>query len=460
MLDWMDVETEIRLDSFKYRPYQADLIDAMENRGYKRALVLWPRRAGKDITCFNYILRCALQRVGLYMILYPTYSQGRKILFSGIDNDGNRFLDFCPPELIENINQTEMRITLKNNSIIQVAGSDNYDSLVGTNPIGICFSEFALQDPRAYQFLRPALTGNNGWAVFISTPRGKNHLYELYQIAINNPEHWYCSKLTVNETGHISLADIERERISGEMSEDLIQQEYFSSFEMGVEGSYYSKYIDRMRLAGRIGIVPHETGFKTHVVVDIGVRDSTAIIWFQCIGTTVRIINCYDNSKVGLEHYAKVIHEYAQDYGYIYGKFFAPHDIKVQEFGTGCTRLEMARRLGLNFIVTPDLSVMDGIETLRSAFSKMWIDETSCKPLINALENYRSEYDVKRGVYKATPLHNKFSHYADAARYMAINLGKCRDGTSPEEIDRRYNEAMFGSSQRLPSVFRDDIGRY
>ena len=326
---------------------------------------------------------------------------------------------------------------------------------MGTNPRGVVFSESALQDPRAYQFIRPILVANDGWALFLSTPRGKNHLWELYNIAKESP-HWFCLKLTIEDTEHIPLYEIEKEKAEGIMSDDLIQQEYYTSFELGVEGAYYTKYLDRMRTKGQIGVVPWEAGFKVHTAWDLGVRDSTCIIFFQTIGQTVRIIDYYEKNKEGLEHYVKVI----QNKPYSYGKHIAPHDIKVKEFGTGMTRLEKARQLGISFVIAPDLSVIDGIEAVRSVLSKIWIDENVCIPLIKALENYRQEFDAKRKVYKDHPLHDVWSHAADAMRYLAISLPKTRDGSSAQDIERRYNEAIYGGNANMPSVFRSDIHEY
>jgi len=451
----MNPEIRVKLNKFKAREYQLPILDAIENKGYKRVLAILPRRAGKDYAAWALIIRQAIKRVGVYWYIGPTYSQMRKIIWDSLDNNGQSFLSMIPEEIIESQNDQQMKIRLKNGSLIQLVGSDNYDTLVGSNPIGCVFTEYALQDPRAYQYIRPILLANNGWAVFLSTPRGKNHLFELYEIARNSPD-WFAYKLTVEDTQHISLHDIERELNSGEVSEDLIQQEYYCSFTLGVQGSFYSKYLDRMRLNGQIGIVPWEASFKVHTALDIGVRDSTSIIWFQCIGTTVRIIDCYENKKEGLEHYVNVI----QSKPYTYGKHIAPHDIKVQEFGSGITRLQKAKQLGINFTVADDLSIPDGIEAVRSAFSKIWIDEQKCKPLLKALENYRQEYDSRHKVYKPNPLHDWSSHYADAMRYLCISLPKTRDGLSPEELDKRYNDAYYGHQSNLPSVFRDDLPRY
>ena len=451
----MQIETVIKLNKFKPRPYQAPIWDAIENKGYKRVLAILPRRAGKDLTAFNLCIRECLRKVCVIYYIFPTYSQAKKVIWDSITNTGHRILDYIPDEIVESKNSQEMKIRFKNGSLLQLVGSDNFDSLMGTNPQGVVFSEYALQDPRAYQYIRPILTANNGWALFLSTPRGKNHLWELYQIAQQSAQ-WFCYKLTVEDTNHISLQEIERERADGLMSEDLIRQEYYTDFTMGVEGSYYAKYIDKMRLKSQIGIVPYELGFKVHTCWDLGVRDSTTIIFFQVVGQTVRIIDCYENSKHGLEHYIAVVNQK----GYQYGKHIAPHDIKVREFTSGVSRVEKARQLGITFTVAPDLSIEDGIEAVRTVFSKTWIDEKNCAPLIKALENYRQEYDIRHKVYKAQPLHDWSSHWADAMRYLAISLPKTRDGLSPEDLDKRYNEARYGTQSNLPSIFRDDLPPY
>lgn len=454
----MDLEggVTVHLNRFQPRPYQLPIFDALENKKYRRILAILPRRAGKDICAFNLMLRAAIKKVGIYYYVFPTYRQGKMVIWDGMSNDGKRFLDYIPEELRERTNNQEMKMRLKNGSLIQIVGSDNYDSLMGTNPVGIVFSEYALQDPTAYQYLRPILTANNGWALFLSTPRGKNHLWELYQIAQHNPN-WFCYKLTLDDTQHIPFHEIEREKAEGIMSEDLIQQEYYTSFTLGVEGAYYVKYLDKMRLKGQIGMVPWEPDFKVYTAWDLGVRDSTTIIFFQIIGQTLRIIDCYENSKEGLEHYVKVLEQHP----YSYGKYhIAPHDIANMEWGSGMTRLEKARQLGINFIVSPKQSVPDGIEAVRTVFAKTWIDEKGGAGLLKALGNYRQEFDPKKKIYKSTPLHDWSSHYADAMRYLALNWKRCAPGTSPDALDQRFQEVMYGQNNNMPSVFRDDLPPY
>lgn len=441
---------KIYLNMFKPRSYQLPIWDAIENKGYKRVLAILPRRAGKDVTAFNLAIRECLRKPMVIYYLFPTYAQCKKVIFDSLTNDGKRILDYIPSEVIESINTQELKIRFTNGSLLQGLGTDNFDRLMGTNPSGCIFSEYALQDPRAYQYIRPILTANDGWALFISTPRGKNHLWMLYNIAQEHPD-WFCYKLTVNDTQHISLHAIERERSEGIMSDDLIQQEYFTSFTMGVEGSFYAKYIDRMRTEHKITDVPWENGFSVYTSWDLGMRDNTCIIFFQVIGQTVRIIDCYDKNKEGLEHYVKVL----ESKPYTYGKHIFPHDVRVRELGTGFTRYEKLRQLGVTPTVAPNISIIDGIEAVRSTLSKVWIDKEKCEPLIKALENYRQEFDAKKKIYKSHPLHDEYSHYADAMRYLCVSLPKIGRETTPEQLEKRYQEAMYGTDA-LPRFFDTD----
>ena len=200
----MKLETEIRLDKFKPRPFQLALCDALENKGFKKLLAIWPRRAGKDVCCWALLIRQAVRRVGVYMYCLPTFRQAKLVIFDSIMNDGTRFLDYIPKELIKSVNSQELKIALTNGSIIQLIGSDSYDtSLVGTNPRMVVMSEYALADPRAYHFIRPILNANGGTMMIVSTPRGKNHLWELFNIAQQSSD-WFCNKLTLEDTKHIS----------------------------------------------------------------------------------------------------------------------------------------------------------------------------------------------------------------------------------------------------------------
>jgi len=462
----MKAETQIILNKFQPRPYQIPILDAYFNKGYKRIIALLPRRAGKDVCVWNLAIRACLSEPMICYYILPTFAMARRILWDSMLSDGTRFLDFIPKELIETSNTADMKIRFTNGSLLQLAGSDNIDALVGTNAKLLIYSEFALQDPRAYHYLRPIVVANGGKMLFVSTPRGKNHMFDMWQIAQNNP-HWFSYKMTVEETKHIPLHEIEKERAEGLMSDDLIEQEYYCSW-LGQEGAYYTKYLDKMRLEGRLTTVPHETGFQVHTAWDLGYGDNCVVIWFQVIGAVCHVINYYSNNKHGLEHYVKVIKNYGDQYDYNYGKHWGPHDLAVHDFGSGLSRIEKAKALGLKFetrkddlgrmkSALPNLSLEDGIEAVRSSFSRMWIDDVACADLIKCLENYRQEYDSKLKIYKDKPLHNHWSHGADAFRYLVLSLSKCRDGMTADELNKRWARVQKNhNGVDLPDFYRDD----
>ena len=220
--------------NFIYRPYQKNIIEAIIDKDVKRAVCVWHRRSGKDKVFINILMGMMSRRKGTYYYFLPTYNQGKKIIWDGMDKDGFKFIDHIPQELILRKNDSEMKIELITGSIFQVVGTDNFDSIMGTNPIGCVFSEYSLQNPQAWEFIRPILLENNGWAIFNFTPRGSNHAKKLFDMARVNPD-WFCELLTIEDTkdqfGKRYVTDemIEGERVAG-MSEGLIRQEYYCEF--------------------------------------------------------------------------------------------------------------------------------------------------------------------------------------------------------------------------------------
>lgn len=451
----------VKLDSFYPREYQMGLFKAFENNPkYSRFLCIWPRRAGKDVSAFWLALRACLRSTITCFYIFPEFSSGRRILWDAIDNDGRKIMELCPKEVIRDMNEQLMRIRFKNNSVFQIIGSDRYDkTIVGTNPKLMIFSEFALQDPRAFQLASPILRANAGKAIVLSTPRGKNHLWDMYQVA-QAVDEWFVSKLTLEDTQHIPMSEIEKELNEGIMSYDLVQQEYFTSFELGVEGAYYAKYIQQMRLDGRISDVPWQPGIPVHTAWDLGYNDPTCIIFFQIIGASIHIIDYYENNQKGYDHYAKIIKQKE----YTYGKHIAPHDIAVHEQSTATERYRTMWDLGVQFVKPHESKIPrlieDGIEKVRKSLPVMWIDERRCTQLIKSIENYRQEYDAKKQTYKLNPLHNWASHASDAMRYLCGALEYLKPGTSAEQVRERYTKALYGDSGNLPRFFRDDIQNY
>lgn len=450
----LNAEQRIVLDRFQPRWYQDEIWDAIENTSHKRkVLAILPRRSGKDICAWNLAIRQCLRKTCMVYYALPTFSQARRCIWDAISIDGQKFIDFIPKELIKSVNSAEMKIIFKNDSLLQCIGADTYDtSLVGTNPYAVILSEYALMNPDVFAFVRPILAANGGWCLLLTTPRGKNHAWHLYKIA-QELDDWHVIKMGVTDTQHIPPDVLDQER--AQMDPGLFEQEYECSFERGIEGSYYGKHLDALRLKGQITSVPWESGLLVHVALDIGVNDATTLIWFQVVGdgSVIRIIDCYSNTGLGLDHYAKIL----QDKPYRYGKYFAPHDIKVREWGGGAiSRFEKARQLGLDFTLIEQVPIIDGIENVWMHFPKFWIDQDKCRSLINALENYRKEWDEQKSIYRNKPLHNWASNYADALRYMCMSLHKTKRGLTSEEFDRERAKALYGPQQDLPRFFRQD----
>lgn len=217
--------------NFTPRAYQLPFLKALD-KGIKRAVIIWNRRSGKDKVCFNYMIRKAVETKGTYFYFLPTYSLAKKVIWDNIDNNGFKMLEHIPKELIVSTNATELKVELKNGSIIQLIAADEFKKGgVGTNAVGVVFSEYSISSPEAWRYVSPILAANGGWAIFNFTPRGMNHAYTLLQQAKNN-DNWFWQVLTLNDTRILSEEALEEER--KQHPQDIIDQEYFCKF---IEGA-------------------------------------------------------------------------------------------------------------------------------------------------------------------------------------------------------------------------------
>ena len=402
------------------RNYQIPIFRALDS-GIRRAVWVAHRRSGKDKTCINLVVKKMLERVGAYYYVFPTYNQGRKILWDGIDRDGNKFLSHFPLEIIEGKpNETEMKLKLKNGSLFQIVGSDNIDAIVGTNPIGVIFSEYSLQDPNVWGYVRPILAENDGWAIFVFTPRGENHAYDIYELAKNDPS-WFCRMDTVKDTKVISqeILDQERREIKRLYGNDaLYLQEYECNFSVPIAGAYYAELIMMAYADGKVGHVPHEPRLSVDTWWDLGINDKMSIWFTQSVGIETRVIDHFEDNGKGFPHYIGKLKEKP----YVYGTHTAPHDIQVRELTSGKSRRDTASELGISFAVAPRLPIHEGIDAVRGLFGSCWFDAEKCKDGLNALKNYRKQWNDERKTYDNKPYHDWSSNSADAFRTLATAL--------------------------------------
>jgi phage terminase large subunit len=412
----MEIERRIRWYQRKFHEY-------LINTPAARAIEIAHRRWGKDEIVLGATCELAHKRIASYWHCLPEYAQGRKALWTAVNaNTGKRRIDEAfPPEICETRNDQEMFIRLKCGSTWQIIGSDRFDATVGAGVAGIAYSEWALANPSAWAYHRPMLEENNGWAAFITTPRGRNHAYSMYQMAAKS-DRWFAEISSINETQALSdeqMLESLKEYIAL-YGEDLgraqFEQEYLCSFNAAILGAFYAREMLAVRAEGRIkDIVPHPR-YPVHTAWDIGVRDDTSIWWFQVYGGKVHILDCYTANSVGVDHYAEICHSKP----YKRGTDFVPHDAKVKEWGTGRTRVETMRLLGLNPQLVHMATKLDGINAVRRTLP-LCVFHTRCEDVgISALEQYRREWDDERKTFKASEVHDWTSHLADAFRYLAM----------------------------------------
>lgn len=440
--------------NFKPRDYQLPLLKAID-AGYKRAVQVWHRRSGKEKTDLAGIVsKKMMERVGSYYYVFPEFAQGRKVIWDGADKEGFRFIDHFPKSLlVGKPNDTEMKLRYKNGSLFQVVGSDRFDAVMGVNPVGMVFSEYSLQDPSCWGYFRPILAENDGWAIFNFTPRGENHAYDLYELAKSDPEKWFTSLLTVDDTKAISqeiLDQEQKEYIRLEGNDATFRQEYYCDFSVPIAGAYYADNIRMLYRQGQVSNVSYEPRFLVDTWWDLGINDRMSIWFTQTIGTELRVIDFLEDSGKGLIHYIARMKEKA----YQYGRHTAPHDIEVRELTSGKSRRDTAENLGITFNVAPKLSLSDGIDACRNIFTSCWFDKTKCKEGLNALKNYRKQYDEKRKTYLNQPYHDWSSNAADAFRTLAVSYELKRQGITepiPDKYQRKFDQRrqMAGSSMTI-----------
>jgi hypothetical protein len=407
----------------RVRWYQRPFHEYLVNTPGARAIEIAHRRWGKDEIVLAATCELAHKRIASYWHCLPEYEQGRKALWNAINaHTGKRRIDEAfPPEIRESKDEQQMLIKLKCGSTWQIIGSDRYDATVGAGVAGIAYSEWALANPSAWAYHRPMLEENNGWAAFITTPRGRNHAKAMYDMAKSNPR-WFAEISTVHDTGALTPEQIteslkEYIALYGEdVGQAQFEQEYLCSFNAAILGAYFAREMMALRADGRIKEIEPIPGKPVHRAWDIGVRDDTSIWWFQVVGGRPMIFDCYTASGAGVDHYAEVVHAKP----YAPGIDLVPHDAKVKEWGTGRTRVETMEALNLRPQLVPMATFLDGINAARLTLKKAVFHPRCEEKGIAALEQYRREWDDEKKTFKATDVHDWTAHLSAAFRYLSL----------------------------------------
>jgi phage terminase large subunit len=393
--------------AYKPREQQLAIHDAIDASRF--TVVVAHRRMGKTVSAINHLIKAAIEcdkPNPRFAYIAPTYGQAKRVAWD--------YLQEYTRPLGATYNVSELRADFWGRRI-SLYGSDNPDSLRGQYFDGVVIDEVGDQNPKIWnEIVRPALADRLGWALFIGTPKGNNHFYELRNRAADEPD-WKLLEFRASETGVLPADELKA--ALKEMGQDKYDQEFECSFNAAVEGSYYGQIINGLEADGRITDFPRDDLCKSFVAWDLGMGDSTALWVAQVAGKEVRILDCVENHGVGLDWYVSWLREN----NYQHFDQILPHDVEVRELGTGKSRKEVLQEAGLNITVCPRLSVADGIQAVRRLLPRCWF-HTRTRNGINALRNYRREYDEKRQVFYDKPMHDWSSHYSDAMRYLAIGL--------------------------------------
>ena len=418
----------MHIELYTPRKHQAELHDLLDKHRF--AVLNCHRRFGKTVCILNHLIKAAVTNPlpnPRYAYVAPTYKQAKSIAWDYI----KQFTNQIPGT---KYNETELRCDFPNGARITLLSSENSDSLRGIFLDGVCIDETAQVDPKLWnEILRPALSDRKGFCYFIGTPAGmQNFFYEMYQQALSD-EKWLAYTAPVSKTKIIDQEELDA--ALSQMGESKYKQEFECDWIANIEGTIFGRLVKEAEDKGRLTKIDYDPSLPVNTVWDLGVGDSTAIIFYQQLGNTIQVIDYYENNREGLPHYAKIIKE--KDY--IYENHYAPHDIEVTEFSLGKTRREVAYQLGINFRILPKLPLEDGIHAAKMILPRCYFDLDNCQPLVDALRHYHRRYNEKMRMFSNKPIHDWSSHACDAFRYMAIAIDEL---PNQENINKRYPNAI------------------
>jgi len=426
--------------NFNWFDFQLEVVQPFLSEKCKRFLQIWHRRAGKDHTWKTLAIAAALKKPQMILYTLPTIAQAKKVIWRDINEQGQTLTDYLPMKYVKDMNASDLFIKFTNGSIIQFAGADNFDSLRGTNPNIIIFSEYSYQSPATWEIMSPILAKNGGTAVFLFTPFGKNHAYKLYNHNKTNKS-WYTEILTVNDTKDhqgkplVGKEQIDELRASG-MSDAMIQQEFYCSFTSSIAGAYFSHELDMAEKEERIRNFPIDRNQPVDTYWDLG---NTTAVWFiqkQMDGHYA--IAYYEAYNLSIRDHWNALCDMRDKLGIVFGTHYGPHDVTTKGYFSAESVMQQAEaQLGVKFEKVKRINKKsDGIEAARYMFNKVIFHKDNTSYGIECLLHYHSEFKEKRGVWMDSPAETWANHCCDA--FMGFAQQNLLSQSAPVGYNRSY----------------------
>jgi phage terminase large subunit len=420
-----DDQIEEILIPYEPRPYQA----VLHNELKRFNLLVCHRRFGKTVFSIMEMIDRAFRndkRNPQYAYIAPTYGQAKRVAWEYLKY-------YCANLPNCKANEAELRIDVERENAdgtkdkvrFILLGAENPDSLRGIYLDGCILDEYAQCPPSIWgEVIRPALSDRKGWAIFIGTPKGQNHFFDMLEkytaLMATHGDTYYSAIYRASETGVLDAEELMDAQAT--MTEEEYLQEYECDFNAALIGSYYGKYISEMEKQGRIIDFAYDPNTPVRTAWDLGISDTTVIWFYQVIGREIRILDYFEDKGMGLEHYARELQ--ARKYIYDPWGHGIPHDGAAKELGTGKTRQEQLLEFGINTHIIERQSIMDGIHAARMLLQNpnTYMHKTNCADGLKALKNYQRTYDKRKAMFLNKPLHNWASNGADGFRYLALDV--------------------------------------
>lgn len=426
----------MKTHEFNVRWYQRAFHEALVGQKKKRLIEIAHRRWGKDEIVLNGFRELSFKRPGTYWHCFPEYAQARKAIWNGINSHtGKRRIDEAfPPEVRKRTRDDDMFIETVWGSTWQLLGSDRYDATVGSGPVGIAYSEWALCNPSAWAYHKPMIEESNGTAAFITTPRGNNHAKRMLDRAMTD-DSWFAEVSTIGDTGALTLKQLaaslaEYQDIYGkDVGRSFFEQEYWCSFSAAIIGSYWGGEISDAEKQGRMYDIEIDPDYPVHTVWDLGKAVNNPIWCFQVIGDRPYIVDFYIPETDDLEKWC----EWLNEKGY-HGNDYVPHDIMHKNWGQKRTRKEMLKDNGRKpkqiemgeKISAVQEGINAGRQTIKVAHFHQSPDPDDARSQrvadgIDGAKNYRREWDDDKKTYKETPIKDWAEHIGSSFRYLGLS---------------------------------------